>query len=408
MQSFFTNSFFLPTPPTETVLRRRIEYIEKRVTEEHETSSKKPLAGKGYLFNRVASLTIDDIRGFAACLQTVFINTGQVADIIGRLSNHDIRRCLQFTREVVTSPHISVGDLLAIKTGKSTGSINSDEIKLAMIRGKYDIYYQTVQSFVQNTFNLTPELGSTPLLPSRILQFLEAAWSGNKDNDGRYVLVSEITEYFQTMNVDQRATAGCLDAMLKLGLCLGYDPTTDSVKSTVKVEISPSGRQHLAWSLHDWVYLESMAEVTPLYDTGAADSIREDLNDGSIRRRRQAILRFVRYLIEEDKHFCIIPKHEIYGPQDRIREALDNQITALSNSGGDTIRYQRKSGRITGWKREKGFGFIQQSNREPDAFAHIKEVVNRTDDFVENGTLVEYEAIEGDQGPRAIEILIRS
>jgi hypothetical protein len=33
-----------------------------------------------------------------------------------------------------------------------------------------------------------------------------------------------------------------------------------------KLQISPSGRQHPAWAQRDWVYLESMAEVTPLLD----------------------------------------------------------------------------------------------------------------------------------------------
>ena len=242
IQSSYTDSFFLPTPPTDLILRRRIEYIEKRIAEGQTESGKKPETGRGYFFSRGMCLEIENIRGFAACLQTVFLNTGQVAEWIGRLANHDIRRCLQFTRETVASPHIHVADLVAANIAKTSMTVNPDDVKMAMIRGKYDIYFQTVQAFVQNLYNLIPEYETTPLLGLSVLQFLESAYAGNEDNDGRYVLIDEIVEYFQAMNVDPRATRACLDAMLTRGLCLSDDPTTQGIKDTVKVEIAPSGR----------------------------------------------------------------------------------------------------------------------------------------------------------------------
>jgi hypothetical protein len=93
---------------------------------------------------------------------------------------------------------------------------------------------------------------------------MDSAFQGNADNDGRYVLIDEIVEYFQAMNIDPLATKASLDAMLKRGLCLSYDPTTEGIKATVKVEIAPSGMQHLAWAQRDWVYLESMSVVDPI------------------------------------------------------------------------------------------------------------------------------------------------
>jgi cold shock CspA family protein len=408
IQSFYTDSFFLPTPPTDLILRRRIEYIEKRIAEAQTESGTKPKGGKGYFFNRGVRLEISDISGFAACLQTVFLNTGQVAEWIGRLANHDIRRCLQLTRETVASPHIRVSDLLAAHVAKTSMNVQSDDVKMAMIRGKYDIYYQTVQSFVQNLFNLASEYESTPLMPVRVLQFLDSAHQGNSDNDARYVLVNEIVEYFHAMNIDPLATNSCLDVMLQRGLCLSYDPTTDGIRNTVKIEISTSGQQHLSWALRDWVYFESMAEVTPIYDSETRDQIRECLKVGSPYLRRTAIAAFIEYLIQEDSHFCIVPKHVMYEDQERIRSNLSERLESLSSliAVSNSSRYHRLLGRVTTWKRDGSFGFIRQQSGEPDVFLHISEVVNVMDNEIPAGTSVEYEVVTGTQGLRAVKAVI--
>ncbi len=408
IQSFYTDSFFLPTPPTDLILRRRIEYIEKRIAEEQAESGKKPESGKGYFFSRGMRLEIENIRGFAACLQTVFLNTGQVAEWIGRLANHDIRRCLQFTRETVASPHIHVADLVAANVAKTSITLNPDDVKMAMIRGKYDVYFQTVQSFVQNLYNLTPEYETTPLLSLRILQFLESAYLGNEDNDARYVLIDEIVEYFQTANIDSRATMACLDAMLLRGLCLSYDPTTQGVNDTIRVEIAPSGRQHLAWAQRDWVYLESMAEITPMYDTEACDNIRHNLKNGSPHLRRSSIATFIRYLIQEDALFTIIPKHQLYQDQERLSSTLFQQISLLTTASSICLaaRYRRNVGRLLNWKPEKGFGFIKQDTGGPNVFLHISDVLNSADGHVPIDTEIEYDLVDGQQGPRATAALI--
>jgi cold shock CspA family protein len=408
LQSFYTDSFFLPTPPTELVLRRRIEYIEAKIAEQQELSGKKPEAGRGYFTERGIPLSIDNIKGFAATLQSVFVNTGSVADWVGRLANHDIRRCLQLTREIIISPHIHVSELLAAKLEHTTISVNSEDIKMAIVRGKYDIYDPTIQSFIQNLFNLIPEFETSPLLPSRILQFLEAAWEGHKDNDGRYVLVNEICEYFQSANIDARAARACLGSMLARGLILSYDPTATDIAKVTRVEIAPSGRQHLHWSLRDWVYIEAMAEITPLYDHAAAEAIKLSIAEDLPHLRRQALSTFLNYVLQEDAMFCTIPKHDIYKPQETIRTTLQQQVVALGSISAvaQTTRYRRLIGTTKGWKRDKGFGFIRQANGGDDAWVHISEILGNNPEFVSDGTTVEYDVIDEAPRPRATRVVI--
>ncbi|MFL5245095.1 MAG: cold shock domain-containing protein [Gemmataceae bacterium] len=403
MQSFYTESFFLPSPPTELVLRKRIEYLERRIAEE------KPEAGRGYFLSRGIPLAIENIKAFAACLQTVFINTGQVADWIGRLANQDIRRCLQFTREIVSSPHLKVEELLKAYVSKTAMEVSQDEIKLAMIRGKYDIYPANNNSFVQNIYNLVTEVDTTPLVAIRVLQYLEVAWDGNAENDSRYVTVEQVIEYMKAMNIEARAIRLCLNSMLETGLCLSYDPTAKRIDDCFRIQISPAGRQHLSWGLKDWVYLESMAEVTPLLESEVVSEINACLQVDLADQRRQVIKSFAQYLISEDRHYCIMPKHEYYASQNRVIETLQQQIEALSTFSGiasSSKRYGRSLGRISTWKGDRGYGFIKQSSGEEDAFVHISDVVNRPGEFLKDGTPVEFDTVSDGDRLKAIKVVV--
>ena len=228
MQSFYTESFFLPAPPPDIVLRKRIDYIENKIKDDERPQRGKGY--KGYFFGRGIDLSIENLRAFTSSLQAVFINTGDVSTWIGNLANHDIRRSLQLTREIVGSPHIKVFDILKAIYGKSSLEADPDNAKLAMIRGKYDIYPTGLNAFVQNIFALTTEFGTSPLLGLRILQLLESTHFQHADGEARYVQVSHIVEYCHAMNLDPQVTFGWLDNMLKSGLILSYDPRQSSIK----------------------------------------------------------------------------------------------------------------------------------------------------------------------------------
>src|SRR5262249_34941566 len=160
---------------------------------------------------------------------------------------------------------------------------------------------------------------TTPLIGVRILRFLDMVWEGNSASDSRYAPTDSVIQYLKSMNIEPRATKMCLKAMLDTGLVLSYDPTARKIEETAKIQISPCGRQHLTWAQQDWVYLESMAEVTPLLDAEAVGYVRENMQSGTAHGRRNAVRRFIQYLLAEDDHYCITPKHEYYSSQTAIR-----------------------------------------------------------------------------------------
>jgi cold shock CspA family protein len=349
-------------------------------------------------------LEVENIKAFTACLQTVFVRTGQVAECIGRLANQDVRRCLQLTREIVASPHIGVADLLKAFFAKSTLEVSTEDIKLAIIRGKYDIYPTGTNSFVQNVFDLVPGIDTTPLIAVRALSLLKATWDRNPDNDARYLPLGEIVDYLQEMGIEPRSTVLCLNCMLRTGLILDYDPTTTEVSADSCLQVSPSGRQHLQWALGDWVYLESMAVVTPLLDRGAHDEIRTLIAEQRSDGLRAAIARFVQYLLAEDGHYVLVPVHNLYQEQLRIADILREHDEKLKTfpAEGRPGRYARRCGRIARWDREKCYGFVRQGDGSRDAFLHINDVIGANAAYLLEGAYVEYDVVAEERGPKAI------
>lgn len=401
-QSFFTESFFLPNPPTEHVLKKRIEFIETKVGESP------PEAGKGYFFGRGIPLELDNIKAFAATLQTLFISTGEVAQWIGRLANQDIRRCLRLTRDVVSSPHLEAHKLLAATRDKSTMVMDQNAIKLAIIQGKYDIYPVGMNSFVQNVFDLVKEFETTPLLPSRVLEYLRGAWDLNKDNDNRYVSVSGVQAYFREVGVEPPVTLACINNLLETGLVVEYDPTKKSASENSRVQVSPSGLQHLNWSLRDWTYIESMALVSPIFDQAVFDKLKA-IHEGLQRTDflREFVKTFISYLLLEDSSFVKVPDHELYQGQTKLVATLQAQCTALrpSSTFNSTTRFARRFGRVRNWETDRGFGIIAEKNGVT-SFLHVRNIVSPNDGQLPPGTTVEFEVENTGEREEAVNVVV--
>jgi hypothetical protein len=324
LQSFHCESFFLPTPTPRKVLEKRIQYLEKKMAGTEEESAK-------YLVGRGVTLSLPNLRAFSASLQQVFLNTGSVSDWVGGLCNHDIRRGLDLTRDIVASPHLKVIDLVKAYVAKETAFLKPVHVKKAIIRGAYNIYPVGRHRYVQNVFCLNTDIDTSPLLGLRVLRLLKDACRPEVDGEDRFVAVEQLTSYFAAMGVEPRVVGLWIEAMLKTGLCLGYDPTVDAVAETKRLEISPSGMQHLYWGLRDWVYLDAMAETTPILEPDVHRTLLSIYKTVIDRSWIEAIQEFLAYLAAEDAKYCEVPSHEAYSGQKSLMADINATKVALQN-----------------------------------------------------------------------------
>ena len=316
-----TKSFFLPTPPTGEVIRKRVSFIESRVEMERTRPEDR------YFVDRGIYLKLDDIAAFARGLQRIFIESRDVSRWMGDLANHDVRRTLNLIKAFIGSPHIRMADLVAAYASGSGSAIEPPRwlTERAIIRLHYDIYPVAQHDFVQNLFALNEDLPTTPLLGVRLLQLLNDITE--REHEGAVIDVSEVLGYFNGMNIEDRAVLLWLDSMLKTGLLLNYDPTNLDVSITSKVEISPAGRQHLLWASRSNEYLSAMSQVTPLLSEASYTEMRDNARDSRWRLRTYT---FIEYLLYEDSMYCTVPNHENYQSQQRVRltfESFASRIT---------------------------------------------------------------------------------
>ena len=318
MQSFESVvSLFLPTPSSKTVLEQRIKYLEKKSTDEDEER------GRGYFMGQGIHLELTHLKAFTRCLQHVFLETGRASLWVGSLANHDIRRSLELTRAIMASPYIKVEELLTLYITKDATTIPEYDIQRAIIRRNYNFYPVDSNQFVQNIYSLRTEIGTSPLLGLRILTALHDAHHREVQGTESFVTVSQIFDYFQATTIERRVVSLWLDAMLKTGLCLSYDPTHTSIEQVQKVEISPAGRQHLLWGSSDDSYIGSMMEVTPINNQATYDKLKHAPRDTKALEWHTKTSIFIQYLLEEDAAYVQVPEHESYKGQHRLKKMLE-------------------------------------------------------------------------------------
>jgi hypothetical protein len=145
-----------------------------------------------------------------------------------------------------------------------------------------------------------------------------------------FISVEQVIEYFRAMQVDPRVTSSVLGKMLEHGLCLSYDPTVTDIGMAKRVELSPSGFQHLRWGTRDETYISQMLEVTPVTDLAAFDALSELFKQPRGDSWAERGTAFTAFLCAEDARHCRVPSHDAYISQRRLANNLGQVFPATS------------------------------------------------------------------------------
>lgn len=325
LQSYETTAFYLPIPSTKEVLEKRVAFLQEKLELE------KGKERGDYFLAKGIRLRVDDLNAFAACIDEVFVQSDYVSRTVGWISNHDIRRSLNIAQRIITSPIVSMEEL--VKTYLADGRLTIPRLKIrqALIFGDHNQFRQEANDYVLNVFAVSADQLTTPLVRLSILRLLIDIEAQSSDPETRYLSVEAIRNYLEPCGISRHAVHAHLGELLKFRLIEPYDPTDSEVYEDQRVRVAHCGHIHLEMALRDDVYFSSMALTTAVRSISYVDEIRE-LKKHKMDRDgwRQVGRLFAEYLLREDEAFVSIPNLGSYEGQVLLRNELRSAWTGRS------------------------------------------------------------------------------
>jgi hypothetical protein len=146
-QKYQSKMFYLPVPPTKEVLEKRVAFLQHKIdvaTVEH-----------SYFVGKGIRVILENIRGFAACLEEVFVQEDFVSRRLSWLANNNLQKCLASAQSVILSPIFSVEDLVKayIAAGShATVRVNYRKFMQALLHGNYNEFQPCHNLYVWSVF----------------------------------------------------------------------------------------------------------------------------------------------------------------------------------------------------------------------------------------------------------------
>ena len=329
LQSYVTSQFYLPVPSTKDVLSKRIDFIKEKLEGNQRRSGQ-------YFSRKGIRLELLDIKAFAICIEEIFIKTEYLGRVIGWLSNHDIRRGLHIAQRIITSPILSIEDLVKVYVTRKRYSIPEGKVRRALILGNYNGFMQDDSDYVLNLFQVASTSVTTPLAKLSILRVLIDRESQADSPEEAYVTIEDVVNYCEPIGISRSASIKHCQEFLEYRLIEPYDPTDSEVYMEQRVKVTHSGRIHSEFALDDETYFMEMACATAVKDPNVAMKGRDIYKTHSKKTRqdwlkinRKIIRLFLEYCQKEDNFFInISDTASSYAGQRDLRDRYNKNWSA--------------------------------------------------------------------------------
>jgi cold shock CspA family protein/GTPase SAR1 family protein len=373
-QRYSSKVFYLPVPPTKEVLSKRVAFLRRKIeTEKVERS---------YFLGKGIKLTLENVRGFAACLEEVFVNEDFVSRRLSWLANNNLDNCLKLAQSVILSPIFSVEDLVKsfIAYGaRSQIRVDYRKFMQALLHGKYSAFQQEYSRFVWNVFAVSPNHPASPLLIIGILKMLIDRSTAEEVAVEGYVSVEQLMRYFVSAGVSEAAVDYSLAVLLDAGLVQPYDSSKDKLDSSERIAVSHSGRIHFEMAMIDTFFISDMAFATPIRSLDLVEALRRLRSEKMTAQKwRSAHRMFFEYLYAQDELLMRLPRDAIYDGQRQLRQELkarwiDQRGMQPSSDGAppeiEREHFSQRSAVVLRYNAEKGYGFLD-AGLNKDVFVH--------------------------------------
>lgn len=270
LQSFHSRAFFLPVPSLRDVFAKRLEVLQGELRTERAEKGKSAIVGQGM------RLTINDLQSFCAAVESIFVSTSDITAVIGRLCNYDVRRSLELSGEILSSPWIGLEDLLRMYVAKGEVRPKRTALMSALVLQKGTIYDEDKHNFLVNVFARPAGTLASPFTALYLLRCLAMIDEKASTTRDRFSSVSALWDKFHSLGVHRETFRYYIDRLYSRALLEAYDPSERTLRDETLVRISPAGLAHARLVFSDNVYVSQMALVTPMTSESVANSMRDE------------------------------------------------------------------------------------------------------------------------------------
>ncbi len=323
LQSYDTTSFYLPVPAMKNVLEKRVGFIRKKIEEGEQGGRGQYFIGKGI------RLSVQDITAFASCVEEIFVTNEGVSRIIGSLANFDIRRSLQLSQAIVTSPHVKVDDLVKLYLTDGKLPIKPRQIYMGIICGESNHFSQESNHFVLNIFEVQGDDLASPLLRLSILRyFIDVENQSGQDVQAAHVSVEDVISYFDSMGIPASTVKAHIQRLATSKLLATYDASEQKIIEDSLLRVTPSGKVHFEWATTNATFVTEAALTVPLRSSHPRDELMRLWSAEGKKSRDdwdEFVGKFAEYCLEQDSMFCVVPAMQSYKSQNGLRDQFRNR-----------------------------------------------------------------------------------
>lgn len=374
---YSSKSFYLPTPSPREVFRKRVDYLKTKLQEGvPEKTKAKYFAGQGI------TVKIDDLEGFAAVVENIFVDQDYSAKRIGEIANYNMRKTLNLSKRIITSSVIGIEEIIRTYVTGNMLAPSPFKFMNALLKGDYNFFKADDEHHIFSMFQVDSEIRQSPLTHLRILLMLRGAHLNGSEDSERYLTVKSIYSFFDLMSASESAVERSLIALLAAGLVEPYDLSMKDYSQDQRLAITFSGLCHVEMATTNPTYFEQMALTTRIVDPEIAAQLRSQyLSKAAYSERLEATRKlFAAYLVTEDQRFISIPSTPEFGQQSVVRNDVLAQWTgaiakdSVSVATFGPLAAEGTVATVDNFDQFRGFGFVSVPELKDTAFLHFRTV----------------------------------
>lgn len=282
LDSIAPTTFTVSHPDLALVLKKRFAYARSIANGEVREFPIAPESSVNVHFPSVAKI-------FESCEFAAQKRHG-IIPLLEAVSNGNIRRMLDFSRDVLCSGHLDTKKILEIIEKDGHYTVPDFEGVKTLLYGEYN-HYSALESPFINLFDIVHARKSEHFLPISVLHYLSRSpHDGPTRGFTDYI---NLQSYLSGLGFSLHAIKACISKFQEKQLISPSIKSIESVRNTLRYRITALGNFHLHHLTKVFQYIDAMTLDTPILDSDVRSAMKDTV---IIQERIERTQSFLSYL----------------------------------------------------------------------------------------------------------------